>query len=55
MSGGGVFDENGRLLGMVSGGDVSDESTKKESEITYSIPASLVQEEYEQILFERQN
>lgn len=51
MSGGGIFDERGRLLGMVSGGDVS--SNKKESETTYSIPAKLIQEEYELIISER--
>jgi hypothetical protein len=55
MSGGGVFDDRGKLLGMISGGYVTAESTKKESDVTYSIPAGLIQEEYEQILFERQN
>jgi S1-C subfamily serine protease len=50
MSGGGLFDDNGRLLGMISGGDVSDKSKKKESDTTYSIPASLILEEYTQIL-----
>jgi hypothetical protein len=50
MSGGGIFDMKGRLLGMISGGEVLEVSKKKESGITYSIPAGLIQEEYEQIL-----
>jgi S1-C subfamily serine protease len=50
MSGGGIFDNEGRLLGMISGGDVSDDSTKKESKTTYSIPVGLIIEEYNQIL-----
>lgn len=47
MSGGGVFDEIGRLLGMISGGDVAEDSEKREAEITYSIPVSLIAAEYE--------
>ena len=47
MSGGGVFDEVGRFLGMISGGDVAEDSEKREAEITYSIPASLIAAEYE--------
>jgi hypothetical protein len=50
MSGGGIFNGEGRLLGMVSGGEVPDGSSKKESEITYSIPAGLIQGEYNQII-----
>jgi hypothetical protein len=49
MSGGGIFDGNGRLLGMISGGDVPDSSTQKEAEITYSIPAGLIEQEYEKL------
>ena len=47
MSGGGAFDENGRFLGMISGGDVAEESERKEAEITYSIPSALIAAEYE--------
>lgn len=47
MSGGGVFDEAGRLFGMISGGDVAEDSEKREAEITYSIPAVLIAAEYE--------
>jgi hypothetical protein len=50
MSGGGIFDSDGRLLGMISGGEVSDDSSKKESDITYSIPAGLIQTEYELLI-----
>lgn len=49
MSGGGVFDESGRLLGMISGGDVPENSEKREAELTYSIPSVLIQMEYEKI------
>jgi S1-C subfamily serine protease len=49
MSGGGIFDNNGRLLGMISGGDVPENSTKKEADITYSIPAGIIWEEYNQL------
>ena len=47
MSGGGTFDESGRFLGMISGGDVAEESERKEAEITYSIPSALIAAEYE--------
>lgn len=50
MSGGGVFDEGGRLLGMISGGEVPEESAKREAEITYSIPAALIASEYEEVI-----
>ncbi len=50
MSGGGVFDECGRFLGMISGGDVPENAQKREAEITYSIPPVLIQMEYEKIL-----
>jgi S1-C subfamily serine protease len=54
MSGGGIYDDSGRLLGMISGGDVPPQSNKKESDTTYSLPARLIQEEYELIISERQ-
>lgn len=47
MSGGGTFDESGRFLGMISGGDVAEDSERKEAEITYSIPSALIAAEYE--------
>lgn len=47
MSGGGTFDESGRFLGMISGGDVAVDSERKEAEITYSIPSALITAEYE--------
>lgn len=47
MSGGGVFGENGRLFGMISGGDVPESAEKREAEITYSIPSALIASEYE--------
>lgn len=47
MSGGGAFDERGRLLGMISGGDVPENAEKREAEITYSIPSALIATEYE--------
>ncbi|MDE7273700.1 MAG: serine protease [Lachnospiraceae bacterium] len=55
MSGGGVFDEGGRFLGMISGGEVPEEARKKEAEISYSIPAALIASEYEAITTERNN
>ena len=50
MSGGGVFDKNGRFLGLISGGDVPEEASVREAETTYSIPAWLVEQEYGIIL-----
>ncbi|MBO5145390.1 MAG: trypsin-like peptidase domain-containing protein [Lachnospiraceae bacterium] len=50
MSGGGVFDEGGRLVGMISGGEVPEDSQKKEAELTYSIPPSLIEAEYNAIM-----
>jgi hypothetical protein len=47
VSGGGIFDDNGRLLGMISGGDVAADSKVKESQTTYSLPAGLIEAEYE--------
>lgn len=49
MSGGGVFDEKGYLLGMIAGGNVELEASVRESEITYSIPAWQIEEEYRQL------
>lgn len=47
MSGGGVFDVGGRLLGMISGGEVAQTAEIRESEITYSIPVTLIVKEYD--------
>jgi len=49
MSGGGVFDESGRFLGMISGGEVPEDAETREAEITYSIPSVLIALEYEEI------
>lgn len=50
MSGGGVFDEGGRLVGMISGGEVPEDSEKREAELTYSIPPVLIEAEYNAII-----
>lgn len=50
MSGGGMFDALGQFIGMISGGDVKENDTVKESEITYSISASLIEQEYQEII-----
>lgn len=50
MSGGGVFGEDGRFLGMISGGKVPENAGKKEAEVTYSIPPILIASEYEMII-----
>ncbi|MDE7323385.1 MAG: serine protease [Lachnospiraceae bacterium] len=55
MSGGGVFDEYGRFLGMISGGDVPENSEKREAELTYSIPPVLIESEYRKILEDTAN
>ncbi len=55
MSGGGMFDEDGRLLGMISGGDVGGEPSAKESEITYNLPAGTIENEYLAILHDFSN
>lgn len=52
MSGGGVFDEGGHFLGMISGGEVPEDAETREAGITYSIPPSLIQAEYEMIISE---
>lgn len=50
MSGGGVFEENGRLLGMISGGDVPENAGQREADVTYSIPPALIAAEYEMLI-----
>lgn len=50
MSGGGVFDEGGHLIGMMSGGEVPEEAQQRETLVTYSIPPSLITAEYEMII-----
>lgn len=50
MSGGGVFDEGGHFLGMISGGEVPEDADTREAEITYSIPPALIASEYEAII-----
>ena len=47
MSGGGMFDVEGRFIGMISGGDVLEDSEYREADITYSIPAWLIENELE--------
>ena len=54
MSGSGLFDEGGRFLGIVSGGDVSDDASEKESDYTFSIPSSIILDEYNIILEEKE-
>lgn len=49
MSGGGVFGEDGRLLGMISGGEVPENAKQREAEVTYSIPPVLIMAEYEKL------
>lgn len=49
MSGGGVFDTSGRLLGMLSGGEVAEDSSIREAEISYSLPVMLIAQEYDEI------
>ena len=49
MSGGGVFGEDGRLLGMISGGDVPENAEQRVAEVTYSIPPALIATEYEML------
>lgn len=46
MSGGGVFDQEGNLIGMISGGDVPDDSEMREADTTYSLPIELLEEIY---------
>lgn len=49
MSGGGVFDDGGHFLGMISGGEVPEDAEKREAAITYSIPSALIASEYEAV------
>ena len=49
MSGGGVFDVNGRLLGMISGGEVAEDAEVREAEVSYSIPVTLIANEYDNL------
>ena len=49
MSGGGVFDTSGRFLGMLSGGEVAEDSAIREAEISYSLPVMLIAQEYDGI------
>lgn len=50
MSGGGVFDGRGMFLGMISGGDVPEDSPKREAEYTFSMPPVLIAAEYDAIV-----
>lgn len=47
MSGGGVFDAVGRLLGMISGGEVAKDAEIREAEVSYSLPVALIADEYD--------
>lgn len=49
MSGGGVFDAVGRLLGMISGGEVADDAKIREAEVSYSLPVALIAAEYDSL------
>ena len=49
MSGGGVFDEKGYLLGMIAGGQVDKDDLARESKITYSIPVWQIEDEYHKL------
>lgn len=49
MSGGGVFDMNGKLLGMISGGEVAEDAEIREAEVSYSIPVTLIADEYDNL------
>jgi S1-C subfamily serine protease len=54
MSGGGMFNSEGKFIAMISGGDVDGSTAKKEADMTYAIPASLIQQEYNNFISERQ-
>lgn len=43
MSGGGVFDRYGNLIGMISGGEVPYDSEVREATVTYSLPIELLE------------
>lgn len=49
MSGGGVFDAYGRLLGMISGGEVAEDAKIREADVSYSLPTALIADEYENL------
>jgi len=49
MSGGGVFDAVGRLLGMISGGEVAKDAEIREAEVSYSLPVALIAAEYDNL------
>lgn len=45
MSGGGVFDNRGYLLGMITGGEMQENARENGTEITYAIPLSVIRQE----------
>lgn len=49
MSGGAVFHTNGEFLGIIAGGEVADDATIREAQVTYCIPADLIWEAYTQV------
>lgn len=49
MSGGGVFDREGLLLGMITGGQVTQQDSVRESKVTYSITADVIEKEYRKL------
>lgn len=50
MSGGGVFDNEGFLIGMISAGDVdSSETENRDADITYSIPVEIIESAYTEL------
>lgn len=48
MSGGGVFEQHGYLVGMIAGGEVKEDAAR-EAELTYSIPIWEIEEEYQKL------
>lgn len=50
MSGGGVFSMDGKLLGLLSGGEISEGQESKETYTTYSIPTEDLNRAYEEVL-----
>lgn len=49
MSGGGVFSMDGKLLGLLTGGEISEGQESKETYITYSIPTGDLNKAYEEV------
>ena len=49
MSGGGVFNEEGYLIGMITGGMVEIDEAVREADITYSILVQVIEEEYQKM------